>query len=70
MVRKVSWSHNIVIMEKCKNKIYMEYVLKQTRDPIGVVTYQLRNTLQKNMKAMLSEPKEILKKLKIFEANK
>ena len=34
--------------------------------PVGVATYQLRNTLPEEMKEMLSEP-EIVKRLKLFE---
>ncbi len=45
----------------------MEYALKQTSAPIGVATYQLRSTLPDNMKAMLPEPEEIAKRLRIFE---
>ena len=48
-----------------KNEI-VEYALKQTDAPIGVATYQLRNTLPEDMKAMLPEPEEIVKRLKIF----
>lgn len=48
-----------------KNEI-VEYALKQTNAPIGVATYQLRNTLPEDMRAMLPEPEEIVKRLKIF----
>lgn len=34
---------------------------------VGVATYQLRNTLPEEMKAMLPEPEEIVKRLRIFE---
>lgn len=56
-----------IIICKSKDKIYVEYALKQTNAPIGVATYQLRNTLPDNMKTMLPEPEEIAKRLKIFE---
>lgn len=35
--------------------------------PIGVATYPLRNTLPKEMKEMLPEPEEIMKRLKLFD---
>lgn len=41
--------------------------LKNSNSPIGVATYKLRNTLPEDMKAMLPEPEEIAKRLKIFE---
>ena len=41
--------------------------LKNINMPIGVATYQLRNTLPEEMKEMLPEPEEIVKRLKVFE---
>lgn len=59
-----------IIICKSKDKNYVEYALKQTNAPIGVATYKLRNTLPENMKGMLPEPEEIVKRLRIFEADK
>lgn len=56
-----------IIICKSKDKTYVEYALKRTNAPIGVATYQLRNTLPENMKALLPEPAEIVRRLKIFE---
>ena len=56
-----------IIICKSKDKTFVEYALKQTTAPIGVATYQLRNTLPEDMKAMLPEPEEIAKRLRIFE---
>lgn len=56
-----------IIICKSKDKMYVEYALKQINAPIGVATYQLRNTLPEEMKAMLPEPEEIVKRLRIFE---
>ena len=55
------------IICKSKDKTYVEYALIQTNAPIGVATYQLRSTLPDNMKAMIPEPEEIAKRLRIFE---
>ena len=41
--------------------------IKNISTPIGVATYQLRNTLPEEMKAMLPEPEEIVKKLRLFD---
>lgn len=56
-----------IIICKSKDKTYVEYALKQTGAPIGVATYQLRNTLPDNMKELLPNPEEIAKRLRIFE---
>lgn len=52
---------------KSKDKTYVEYALKNINAPIGVATYQIHNTLPDDMKAMLPEPEEIARRLKIFE---
>lgn len=55
-------------MEKRKIMGYEPLVNeKQINAPIGVATYQLRNTLPEEMKAMMPEPEEIVKRLRIFE---
>ena len=56
-----------IIICKYKDKTYDEYALKQSNAPIGVATYHLRNTLPEEMKAMLPEPEEIVKRLSIFK---
>lgn len=58
---------SIGIICKRKDKTYVEYTLKNINAPIGVATYQLRNTLPEEMKALLPEPEEIVKRLRIFE---
>ena len=58
-----------IIICKSKDKTYVEYALKQSNAPIGVATYQLQNSLPENMKELLPEPEEIIKRLKIFEKN-
>ena len=57
-----------IIICKNKDKTYVEYALKNINAPIGVATYQLRNTLPEEMKALLPEPEEIVRRLRIFEA--
>lgn len=57
-----------IIICKSKDKTFVEYALKRSNVPIGVATYQLSASLPDNMKDLLPEPEEIIKKLKIFEA--
>lgn len=54
-------------MSKVKVTFGVEYALKNINTPIGVATYQLRNTLPEEMKTMLPEPEEIVKRLGIFQ---
>lgn len=56
-----------IIICKSKDKTFVEYALKRSNVPIGVATYQLSASLPDNMKDLLPEPEEIIKKLKIFE---
>lgn len=56
-----------IIICKSKDKTYVEYALKQSNVPIGVATYQLSSTLPEDMKALLPEPEEIVKRLRVFE---
>ena len=56
-----------IIICKNKDKTYVEYALKNISAPIGVAIYQLRNTLPEEMKALLPEPEEIVRRLRIFE---
>ncbi len=56
-----------IIICKSKDKTYVEYALKQSNVPIGVATYKLSDSLPEDMKEMLPEPEEIVRRLKIFE---
>jgi hypothetical protein len=56
-----------IIICKNKDRVYVEYALKQSSAPIGVAAYQLSDSLPENMKELLPEPEEIVKRLKIFE---
>jgi hypothetical protein len=56
-----------IIICKSKDKTYVEYALKQSNVPIGVATYKLSESLPEDMKEMLPEPEEIVRKLKVFE---
>ena len=56
-----------IIICKSKDKTYVEYALKQSNVPIGVATYKLSDSLPEDMKDMLPEPEEIVRKLRVFE---
>ena len=56
-----------IIICKSKDKTFVEYALKRTNVPIGVVTYRLSASLPDNMKELLPSPEEIIEKLKFFE---
>ena len=58
---------SLIAIELKIGEFEAEYALKRTNAPIGVATYQLHNTLPDEMKAMLPEPEEIAKRLKIFD---
>lgn len=55
------------IICKDKDKTVVEYALKQSGAPIGVTTYQVSRSLPENMKKILPNPEEIVKRLKILE---
>ena len=57
-----------IIICKSKDKTFVEYALKQSNVPMGVATYQLSKSLPEGMRKMLPEPEEIVKRLRIFEA--
>ncbi len=53
-----------IIICKNKNRTVVEYALNDSYKPIGVATYQIRDTLQEKMKDLLPSPEEIEKRLK------
>lgn len=59
-----------IIICKSKDKTFVEYALKRSSAPIGVATYLLSNSLPENMKDLLPNPEEIVRRLKIFEEDK
>ena len=76
MVREISWSHNVIIMERCqdpqqrefyirmilcreKKRTIVEYALKESNKPIGVVTYRIVRRLPAELKGKLPDPKQI-----------
>lgn len=56
-----------IIICKSKDKTFVEYALKRSNVPIGVATYQLSQSLPDNMRELLPNPDEIIKRLRIFD---
>lgn len=56
-----------MIFCKEKNKIVVEYALRDATHPMGVVTYKITQTLPNNLKGLLPSQKDIEKKLKSLE---
>ena len=52
-----------IIICKSKNRTVVEYALSDSDKPIGVSTYQIRDTLPEQMKDLLPSPEEIRKRL-------
>lgn len=52
-----------IIICKNKNRTVVEYALNDSYKPIGVATYQMRDTLPEKMKNLLPSPEEIKKRL-------
>jgi predicted nuclease of restriction endonuclease-like (RecB) superfamily len=65
LVGEVAWSHNLVIMSRCKEKkrTVVEYALRDARKPIGVATYQVVKRLPQSLKGQLPSPEQIAKLL-------
>ena len=55
-----------IIVCKSKNRMLVEYTLKSVNSPIGVATYEVTQTLPKDMKKYLPSPKELEEKLLHF----
>lgn len=56
-----------IIICKSKNRTVVEYALNDSNRPIGVATYQMRDTLPEKMKDFLPSPEEIKKRLEGLE---
>lgn len=56
-----------IIICKSKNRTVVEYALSDSDNPIGVSTYQIRDTLPEQMKNLLPSPEEIKKRLEGLE---
>lgn len=53
-----------LILCKDKNRLIVEYALRDSTQPIGVASYKITNNLPKELKKYLPSPKEITKLLK------
>lgn len=69
MVREISWTKNIIILERCKDKsrTIVEYALKDTKKPIGVSTYRLTEKLPRDLKKYLPSPEEMIARIQLLQ---
>lgn len=56
-----------IIICKEKKRTIVEYALKHIGNPIGVASYEIRNTLPENLKNLLPSPDEIEKRISILD---
>lgn len=53
LVTSIPWQHNILIIQKVKNHLEVEYALKSVNKPIGVSEYILSKQLPKELEGKL-----------------
>lgn len=56
-----------ITVSKSKNRTVVEYALKGTNKPIGVLTYNLSSTLLEDMNNLLPTPEEIVERLSVLD---
>jgi predicted nuclease of restriction endonuclease-like (RecB) superfamily len=56
-----------IIICKTKNRIVVEYALKNMQHPIGIATYTISSTLPKNYEGLLPSEEEIKERLKYLD---
>jgi predicted nuclease of restriction endonuclease-like (RecB) superfamily len=56
-----------IIICKTKNRVVVEYALKNTQHPIGIATYTISPTLPKNYEGLLPSEAEIKERLKYLD---
>lgn len=59
-----------IILCKSKNKVIVEYALRNTKRPMGVATYKLMEALPKSLQGKLPSADELSKELKIADQDK
>jgi predicted nuclease of restriction endonuclease-like (RecB) superfamily len=57
-----------IILCKEKNRVVVEYALKDSNQPIGVATYKITRKLPSDLRKYLPTPQEIAKRLEAFKA--
>ena len=56
-----------IILCKEKNRVVVEYALKDSNQPIGVATYKITRKLPSDLRKYLPTPEEIAKRLETFK---
>jgi predicted nuclease of restriction endonuclease-like (RecB) superfamily len=82
LVAEISWTKNVIIMERCKDDVrrefyikitkkfgwkIVEYALKDTKKPIGVSTYKMTEKLPCELKKYLPSPEEMIERINYLE---
>lgn len=56
-----------IILCKSKDKTFVEYVLKESDRPIGVVTYRMVSSLPSELEGQLPDPEQIIQLLESID---
>nr|NJM04820.1 DUF1016 domain-containing protein [Desulfobacula sp.] len=59
LVAQIPRGHNILLMERVKDRILAEYSLRDVHKPIGISDYELTRALPENLKSSLPTVEEI-----------
>lgn len=59
LVAQIPRGHNILLMERVKDRILAEYSLRDVHKPIGISDYELTRALPENLKSSLPIVEEI-----------
>jgi predicted nuclease of restriction endonuclease-like (RecB) superfamily len=80
LVAEIGWTHNLVILTKCKHDAEREFYLRMTRahgwtkyalresnKPIGVASYRVVSTLPRELEGEIPAPEQVAKLLEGVE---
>jgi hypothetical protein len=55
----IAWTHNLVILQRCKDPLEREFYIPDARKPNGVATYRIVKRLPKALQGQLPTPEQI-----------
>jgi hypothetical protein len=80
LVREIGWTHNLIILERCKDYLQREFYMRMTRrlgwtknlliqsnKPIGVGTYRIVTELPAELQGQLPSAEQIARLLEGIE---
>jgi len=65
LVAQIGWTHNLLIFQRCKDPLEREFYIRMTRKfgwskkSIGMATYEITETLPRELRGQLPQPEEI-----------